>query len=326
MSPVRCLSVVSLAFATTGCGADLSIVHERALIGQYRDVRLSDDAADLHARYAEPGATIGDEVVRQDFVDRQILDQLTMSSNSTFRDVSEKADIQVLFVERPAGNPEAANLILATTTTASQVYTSDGNPLYDAVLTSSGLAIAEAGGDTGCVVRWLDKRGELEGEVSLERGLCTDSLQIVSGRPGNSVGFTNGTDSGVAVPDGATSWEGGGDLLTWDPLTNAIVVGTKGETEIRAWLDDGTEAWYTDIGQAIEDFDSMGVGGAVALTTTVGSNGRIVLLDSVTGNALTAIDVPVPGREISAGTAGTHLALTLEEELHLFAVDFTSAR
>jgi len=308
-----------------GCGSSLTIAHEQALAGQYRDVRLGDEAADVHARFAEPRQPIGSSVVRQVFSDRAVLDQLEMPANATFRDVTEGAQIRVLFIERPAGAPDSAMLVIATTTAARTLYDSEGATVYDAVLTASGVVVAEAAAGT-CSLRWLNDSGSQEGAVSLDAGVCTDELRLAPGRPGSAIGYTNGTISGVAFPDRNNSWTGGGDLITWDPVSSAIVVARKGETEIRAWLDDGTEAWYTDIGQAIEDADSMGAEGAIALATTVGSNGRVVLLDSVTGNALTAIDVPVPGRELSAGTAGTHLALALDEELHLFRVNFSGAR
>lgn len=318
------VALMTLA-AASGCSSDLTIVHEQALSGQYRDVHLGDEAADVHARYAEPGAPLGTSVVRQVFADREILDQLEMASNASFRDVTENGDIRVLFVERPAGAPESARLVVATTTTAKTLYDGDGTVVYDAVLTSSGVALVDSVGGA-CTMRWLGRSGDEEGSIALDSAACTDGLVLASGRPGPAVGFTNGSISGVAYPDAVSSWEDGGDIIAWDPLTNAIIVAREGETEIRAWLDDGTEAWYTDIGQAINDAESMGVGGAVALATTVGDNGRIVLLDSVTGNAISAIDVPVSGNELSAGSAGTHLALALDEELHLFSIDFSGAK
>lgn len=326
MTPARSLPLALLAVSATGCGGSLSIDHEAALYGVYRDATLGDDAADVHARFAEPGSTVGSDVVRQDISDREILDQIAMPARASFRDVTEKGEIRVLYIERPADTPTAGSVLIATTTSAAQVHSSDGAALFDAVLTSTGVAVAELDPQLGCVVRWLDRRGEITDQVELDAPLCTESLRLVSARPGDAIGYSNGTSTGIATPEGSLSWDGGGDLVSWDPLNNAVVVAVRGQTEVRAWLDDGTEVWYTDIGQSIEDLDSMGAGGALALATTVGSNGRIVLLDSVTGDAITAIDVPLPGLEISAGSAGTHIALVLEEELHLFSVDFSELR
>jgi len=177
----------------------------------------------------------------------------------------------------------------------------------------------------GCILRWLDRKGEATDQVGLDDAICTDTVHLTAGRPGSTVAFTTETLTGVAEPDAVRQWDGGGDLLTWDVLSDSVITAWKGETEIRAWLDDGTESWYTDIGQSVDDLDALGGAGAIGLATTVGSNGRIVLLESVTGNALTAIDVPVPGLALTAGSAGTHLALTLEEELHLFSIDLTGA-
>lgn len=318
-------SAAAVVLWASACGNGLSVVHEKALQGQYRDVQLGDEAADVHARFAELGNALSTTVIRQVFSDREVLDQLEMAPTAQLRDVTETSGIRVLFIERPAGAPNAARLVIATTTNAQTIYDSEGDTVFDAVLTATGAAVVE-GNVQNCTLRWLSANGDTEGAIALDTGVCTEGLILTPGRPGPSIGFTNGTLSGVAWPDEARAWEGGGDLLTWDPLSNAIVVANRGETEIRSWLDDGTEAWYTDIGQSIEDADSMGVGGAIALATTVGKNGRVVLLDSVTGVAITAIDIPVPGVEISAGTAGTHLALALSDELHLFSVDFTEAR
>ncbi len=312
--------------ASTGCNSGLQIVHEEALIGQYRDARLGDDAADIHARYAEIGGKVDSTVIRQDISDRQVLDQLSMAAGAEFRDVTEANDIRVLFIEREADAPEAGAIVLATTTSANEVFHSEGYPLYDAVLTGNGIALAMRDSSNACLLRWLNWSGEVYQQVELELSACTDSLQLTSGRPGTSIGYTNDTYTGVANEDGAKQWEGGGNLIAWDGLTNAVVVATANEPEVRAWLDDGTESWYTDIGQSIQDLDAMGASGALALATTVGSNGRIVLLDSVSGIAVAATDVPIPGQEISAGSAGTHLALTLDDELHIFSVDLAGAQ
>ena len=177
--------------------------------------------------------------------------------------------------------------------------------------------------NSGCQVQWLDA-GRPHRQHPLDDSICSESLRLTAGRPGSTVAYTTDTYTGVATPDGAL-WDGGGDTITWDVLSDSVVVAWQGETEIRSWFDDGTESWYTDIGQSMQDLDALGGAGVIGLATTVGSNGRIVLLESVTGNAVTAIDVPVPGRALSAGSAGTHVALTLEDELHLFSVDLAVA-
>ncbi len=325
MSMVRWLGAGTLLLSQTACSAGLSIVHQAALVGQFRDARLGDETADIHARFAELGAPVTSTVVRQEFSSRRVLDQLSMSPRAAFRDVTETGEVRALFIERPAANPDAGSLVLATTTAANTFYSSDGQPLFDAVLTSGGAAVLVRDARAGCILRWIDRQGETTDHLSLEERVCTDTVHLTAGRPGSTVAFTTDTITGVADPDAVRQWEGGGDLVTWDVLSDSVIVAWRGETEIRAWLDDGTEAWYTDIGQSVDDLDALGGAGAIGLATTVGSNGRIVLLESVTGSAVAAIDVPVPGLALTAGSAGTHLALTLRDELHLFSVDLTGA-
>lgn len=325
MSMVRRHGAVWILLPLAACSSDLSIVHEAALAGQFRDVLLGDEAADVHARFAESGQNVAGTVVRQEFSSGQVLDQLTMAAGAELRDVTESGEIQALFIDRSSATPEAATLVIASSTAANDFYSSDGRPLLDAVLTSTGAAIVTRDPASGCQVQWLDRRGAPTDSTPLDDAICTDSLRITAGRPGNTVAYTTDTQTGVATPDGALSWDGGGDLITWDVLSDSVVVAWQGETEIRSWFDDGTESWYTDIGQSVQDLDALGGAGVIGLATTVGSNGRIVLLESVTGNAVTAIDVPVPGRALSAGSAGTHVALTLDDELHLFSVDLTGA-
>lgn len=325
MSMVRRPGAVWILLPLAACSSDLSIVHEAALAGQFRDVLLGDEAADVHARFAESGQNVTGMVVRQEFSSGQVLDQLTMAPGAELRDVTESGQIRALFIERSAAAPDAATLVIATSSAANDFYSSDGQPLLDAVLTSSGAAIVTRDPASGCLLQWLDDRGTPTDSTPLDDAICTDSLRITAGRPGSTVAYTTDTHTGVANPDGALSWDGGGDLITWDVLSDSVVVAWQGETEIRAWFDDGSESWYTDIGQSVQDLDALGGAGVIGLATTVGSNGRIVLLESVTGNAVTAIDVPVPGRALSAGSAGTHVALTLDNELHLFSVDLAGA-
>ncbi|HCH66579.1 MAG: hypothetical protein CL927_12680 [Deltaproteobacteria bacterium] len=325
MSIARHLGAASVVAMLSACSSGLSIVHEAALAGQFRDARLGDETADVHARFAEVGTPLSGTVVRQEFAGGTVLDQLSMAAGAEFRDVVESDGIRALFIERSDAAPESAILVVATSTAASDFFSSEGASVFDAVLTSDGAAVVLRDAGAGCHMQWLDRQGEATDAVSLDDTLCTHTLRLTAGRPGNTVAFTTDTQTGVATAEGARAWDGGGDLLTWDALSDSVVVAWKGETEIRAWFEDGLESWYTDIGQAVESLDALGGAGVIGLATTVGSNGRIVLLESVTGSAVTAIDVPVPGRAISAGSAGTHVALTLDEELHLFSVDLTGA-
>jgi len=319
-SSLRSLLLAPLLVA---CGSDTSFTHEAALIGQFRDIHLGDEAADVHARWWDVGGKGSGEVIRQEFVSKEVFDRLGLPHTAELRDVTEKGGIRVLFVERAADaeGESAGTVVIATTTQARELFSSDTAPLYDAVLTPKGFAVALRDPEEGCVVRWLDADGVRTAQASLDRTACAEGLQIVSARPGNMVGYSNGVVSGVARSDSVTQWEGGGDLLSWDPLGDALIVATQGDSELRAWFDDGTEAWYTDIGQSVDDLDSLGVAGTLALATSVGSGGRIVVLDAFTGDALTATDIPIAALELSAGSAGTHVALSFEDELHLFRVD-----
>jgi hypothetical protein len=309
-----------LGTAATGCGADTSFVHEAALIGQFREARLGDNAADLHARWWDLHGRGTGDVVRQEFASKDVADRLSVPRTAQLRDVTEKNGIRVLFIERVEGET-FGTVVIATTNTAEEVFDSDSAPLYDAVLTPDGFAIAVRDPEDGCVLRWLEDTGEIAQQVSLDATVCADGLQLVSGRPSNKVALTTGSVSGVVTSEGAVIWDGGGDLLTWAPLGDTLIVADKGDSELKAWFEDGEEAWYTDIGQSVDDLDSLGVAGTIALATSVGSGGRIVVLDAFTGNAVTATDIPVAAEALTAGSAGTHVALSFKRELHLFRVD-----
>jgi len=310
-----------LLASTTGCGTDTSFIHEAALIGQFRQAHIGDEPADIHARWWDLDGKGSADVLRQEFVSKEVFDRLSLPETAQLRDVTEKAGIRVLFIERTSESDEPATIVIATTTSADELYDSNTAPLYDAVLTPNGFALAMRDAEAGCVVRWFSDSGEQTAETAIERTACAEGLQLVSARPGNAIGFTNAILSGVASPEATRSWEGGGDLLSWDPLGDTLITATKGDSELRAWFDDGEEAWYTDIGQAVDDLDSLGVAGTLALATSVGSGGRVVILDAFTGNAITATDIPVPALELTANSGGTHVALAFEEELHLFRVD-----
>lgn len=315
-----------LAVVWMGCGSNLSIVHERAFIGEYRDVFLADDAADLHARLTNPSLALNGDVVRQDISSREIIDQLAFPASSQLRDVVENNTIRVLFVEHPTDASRPSTVVIATTSSAEEVRRVEDGVLYDAVLMPDGFATAESAPDTGCVVTYWFNDGTIHFQADIGLQACTNDLRLVSGRPSSAVGYSNGASSGVVSPEGHTSWLGGGQLLAWDELTNALIVADVGSTELRSWYDDGEEAWYTDIGQPVQDMDALRTVRALALSTSVGSGGRIVLLDAYSGDAITAIDTPAPGLEVAVDTSGSRLALTLEDELHLFRLDLTGGR
>ena len=320
MSRRPCVCLLLLGTTTAGCGADTSFVHEAALIGRFRDARLGDNAADIHARWWDLHGRGTGDVIRQEFASKEVFDRVSINRTAQLRDVTEKNGIRVLFIERVEGEA-FATLVIATSNTAEEVFDSDTAALYDAVLTPDGFAAAMHDPLDGCVLKWFDDSGTSSQQASLDAAVCVEGLQLVSGRPGNMVGLTTGSMSGVVRPEGASLWEGGGDLLTWDPLGDVLIVADRGDSELKAWFEDGEEAWYTDIGQSVDDLDSLGVAGTVALATSVGSGGRIVILDAFTGNAVTATDIPVPAKALTAGSAGTHVALSFKRELHLFRVD-----
>ncbi len=57
---------------------------------------------------------------------------------------------------------------------------------------------------------------------------------------------------------------------------------------------------------------------AIALSTSPGSGGRIVILDAKDGALLATSELPVAGRDISGGGQGQTVALVLKSEMHVF--------
>lgn len=308
----------------SGCSASVAIEHEAALIGTHADAVFGDDAADLHARWTDAGAQGPGEILQVEVATGVPLTRLGLPDTAVLRDVTERrGDARILLLDRPTAQAAGGRVTLATATSADDVRVVDGQTLYDAVLTESGIVVAQTSADTGCSLVWLDDAGTEEAVVTLDRAACGDSLTLVSAPDSGEVGWTSGELSGIVTPSGGASWSGGGTLAAWDPFTAALVVAEPGSSELRAWTADGEESWYTDIGQPVVDLDDLGGIGALAVATRSGTGGRIVVLDGFSGDALAAIDLPLAAVDLTAATPGTHIGIGLPDEFHIFAVDTT---
>jgi hypothetical protein len=291
-----------------GCSDPGVLEHFLAMEGTYRDVRISDQPDDLH-------------VLRGTILERLNYQNEAVDQFDTEDPISDLADVDERDLQRgPRVLVNAEDgLYLVETTRADRILSAEDTKIYGARTRNGGILTLEDHPEDGCSLRWYDGVQTLEAAVSLPDEACLDTATIHVDRDSADAFVVTPTRTWAATPGyDPLTWEGGGDLSAFDPAHRIVAVATRGETETRAWDLFGSEAFFTDLGQAITDMDDLGVAGTFVYGTSPGANGRLVLMSSLDGTVLHAEELPRAPVRVRGAEVGTPILVGLQAELHLF--------
>lgn len=294
-----------------GCDQARVLHHEAAIAVKASDVEVGEVADDLHL-------TVGDELRRVDLAGR-LLDSFPSGDKGLQLVALNERDLAkgpVAYVRDRAGlwrvRGDGVELLIGA----------ESVDLRGFALTDEGLVTLEVDPDEGCALRWSDAQLGALALQPLSAKACAAGALLRADR-GSGLAFVVTLDGlWIAGPTEAPlKIEAGGNLAAFDPAVGALVVGTRRDTELRAWDLSGVELWYQDLVEPLIAIDDMGALGATAALTSRGEGGRVIVLDTPGGAPLTADDLPLAPAGLSASAAGDRLVLRFPAELHVFDVD-----
>lgn len=181
--------------------------------------------------------------------------------------------------------------------------------LYD-----TGL-VALTSDTTGCALVWIED-GERLGTVQVPCGsdLTTDpasGLAVVA----------SGGQVGILEPSGVTLTEVSGDLVAWDPATEATYVATAGDSLVTAMEPDGAIRWTAEVEGAVTALTDAGArGAALVVLEQPDGRGGVVYLDGWTGGERGWLDTPQPARQATVSGNGAVLALSADNGAHFYDI------
>jgi hypothetical protein len=165
--------------------------------------------------------------------------------------------------------------------------------------------------------------------VPLPAGACTASGALTADPLSAVAWLVTLEGAWVLTPDAAIEIDTTGDLVAFDPVTGAAVIGTQDGSMVDAFDEEGLPIWEESVeivGHRVIDLTTLGTAGAIAAVTSKGASGTVSLLDATTGDAIVAVGTPAAGRTVSGGGDGKMLALSVGDEVHTFLVRLRNGR
>jgi hypothetical protein len=305
----------ALAAAVAGCAPPTAAFdHLRAYAMAADGLALGPDAADVHVLRADLGPPT--------------LQRIELERGRELDRFQPGGAARILHVDEGGGGPSAllqiGDTLTDVTPEAATVRYESGGALTGAAPVGESTVALESTSASGCVLRWV----EADAPVPLPRDAC---------ETGDVIGLDPSAGADLAVVSAAGgAWvvdraaaapiEASGRLMAWEPLTGAVITADPGGTELRSTLLDGFPLWTTALGEPLVGLAPLGGTGTLALITRPGDAGRLILFDAVSGQALTALDLPLPPRALSAAGDGQTLVVAFAQEVHAFRIDEEAAR
>ena len=302
---------MGLGLALAGCDQARVLTHAAAIDGAFGAAEVGEQEDDLHV-------TKGDELRRIDLLGRPL--DTYPSGDKRLRLV--EVDERDLAKGPKAYVTDRAGLWRVLQDEVELLIDVDDVDLRAVALIDGGLVTLEVDPEDGCALKWHDSAVIETARVLLPAAACADGALLRTDRSNGDAFVVTLTGVWAATPGFAPfTWPQGGNLAAFDPAVGAVVIGTRRDTELRAWTVIGEELWYQDLGEPLIEIEDLGALGALGVLSSRGEGGRIILLDTAGGGPLTAEDLPVAPVGLSAGRSGARLALRLDGELHVFDVD-----
>jgi hypothetical protein len=307
----RAIPLLCFGLSALGCDQARVLRHTAAIDGAFGAAELGEQEDDLHV-------TKGDELRRIDLLGRPLDTYPSGDKRLRLVDLDERD----LAKGPKAYVTDGAGLWRVLQDEVELLIDVDDVDLRAVALIDGGMVTLELDPEDGCALKWHDSAVVETARVLLPGAACAEGALLRADRSNGDAFVVTLTGVWAATP-GFTpfTWPQGGNLAAFDPAVGAVVIGTRRDTELRAWTVIGEELWYQDLGEPLIEIDDMGALGALGVLSSRGEGGRIILLDTAGGEPLTAEDLPVAPVGLSAGRSGARLALRLDAELHVFDVD-----
>ncbi len=186
-----------------------------------------------------------------------------------------------------------------------------------------GGVVLIASDDRGCVAEWFEhKAHDPTRVVVLPDSACQPQSDVAVDREERDVfvvtddGVAWATEHGVHVIPGVE-----GDLLAWDPWSNALYVSDRGAREVVAVERDGSERWRVELGGRVVALDHLGefAAASASIEPNAGS-GKFVVLDGQDGSRRSEVETPEAVDDIVVSDDGTVLGLVLADAVHFYDV------
>lgn len=159
-----------------------------------------------------------------------------------------------------------------------QTYSVSG--VVDARLTDDGVVALRQGAD--CTVVRLGS-----GDTQTVGSDCAGFDVAADGR---AFVVADGTVS-IAHPSGAITETGTpAELMAWDPVLEHLYTAIQGSDTVSAVTTGGTVVWSVTLDGRVSALDAMGDLGQVLVGLSVGSEGRLLVLDGATGGVTAQAD------------------------------------
>jgi hypothetical protein len=304
---MRSLALIGLAGVTVGCvGLDSDLVYRGTLDTETAGVVLYEDGQTGHAGMSgttcaidTSGAVSYD--VDVDGSDENVLDGSNDDDGSVVLARGRDTLYMITGTTDWSWGPElAVTHDVAVPGVASGALTQDGVVAY---------------GD--CAVTWLDRDLTVGASVSVPTSACAADF---AADPVSGTAFVaTGSQLAVVAPTGATVLDERADLVTFAGETGAMVVASRGGSEVRALALDGSLLWSTALDGAVTQVADLGDRGSVAVMVETNGTGALVLLDASTGELQRDFALPSPA-DLTVAPNGAALGMVVDRAVHFYTL------
>ncbi|MEZ4322714.1 MAG: hypothetical protein R3F61_34925 [Myxococcota bacterium] len=166
-----------------------------------------------------------------------------------------------------------------------------------------------------CTLSWVGLDGEVRKQIGLSA--CAGGLEV---DPVGGIGVVADPTSTV-VTDGVVAQGAAvnGDLVAFDPLTDAFYIAQTGEWAVHAIEIDGTLRWSADTTGPVTALDDGGAAGAAAVVVgQEDGSGAVAFYDGLTGELVRYADTPSPAEDLSVSGNGRVIALVRPNQSFIF--------
>ncbi|MCB9674138.1 MAG: hypothetical protein H6737_03425 [Alphaproteobacteria bacterium] len=166
-----------------------------------------------------------------------------------------------------------------------------------------------------CHLTWMGLDGVQRADLGVPA--CGGGLEV---DPISGVGVVADPTSTVVV-DGQSVVDAAvtGDLVAFDPLTDAFYVAQTGEAAVHALETDGSLRWSVETPGLVTALDDGGASGAAAVVLDMGDgSGAVAFYDGLTGAQIRYADTPSPAEDLSVSGNGEVIALVRPAQTYFF--------
>lgn len=294
-----------------GCVSNPAVEHLAAYRGSYSVVVVGADDRDLHLQ------TPAGVLTRQDALTGEVFDRFDPLPRGPERlhDVLEAGgEARVL-----ASGPDAFFDWQGDRVAEPLPAGADAQGVIGARALDWGVAVLRDDEDAGCGVDWI--RGGDVDTVPLPPAACDPSACVQGDRSGDRLLVVTADAGWSVTPTDAIDFLPVGGACAWDATAGTLVTARPGDPLVSARDADGLELWATDLARPVTALSDLGTAGLIAVTLDKGAAGQLLLLDSATGDPVSAVELPRPAEGLAGGGDAGLLALWRTDELHVLRVE-----